>query len=151
MYLRTIKVCVSRSLLSEFKRKAKAAFPQETFGYLLGRDAGTVVEVEELYIPLDVDEWCSVNSVTISDEWLPDAKRHAAEHGLKVVGDIHSHPYRHREVGKLKPDCSPSAVDIDGGIQTISAICQVRQCKTGRLVATVRFWGPMFPVEEHIT
>ena len=150
MYLRTIKVCVGRGVIAEFKKEAKSSFPKETFAYLLGRDAGTTVEIEELFTPRDVDEWCTENSVTVSDEWMPAAKKHAADHGLKVVGDIHSHPFRYGETGKMKPGCAPSEEDIDSGMRMISAICQVQQCKGGKLIASVRFWGPMFPVEEHI-
>jgi proteasome lid subunit RPN8/RPN11 len=151
MYLRTIKVCVSRGLINEFKGEARVAFPRETFAYLLGRDAGTIVEIEELFTPMDVDEWCTETGVDISDDWLPAAKKHAREHGLKVVGDIHSHPFRYGEIGKLKPECTPSEEDIDNGMPWIVGICQVNQAKTGRLTTRVRFWGPMFPVEEHIS
>lgn len=150
MNLRTIKVHVSRTLINEFKKEAKEAFPKETFAYLIGSDAGTSVEIEELFVPLDVDEWCDSNSVNISDQWLPAARRQAGYHGLKVIGDIHSHPYKHGEMGNMKPDCAPSADDIDGGLPYINAICHVRELKNGKLISQVRFWGPMFPVEEHI-
>lgn len=151
MYLRPIKVCVSRGLINEFKKEAREAFPKETFAYLLGRDAGTLVEIEELFTPMDVDEWCTETSVDISDEWLPAARKHAREHGLAVVGDIHSHPFRYGEIGKLKPECAPSEQDIDGGMPWIAGICQVQQRRGGSLITKLRFWGPMFPVVEQLT
>lgn len=150
MNLRKIQVHVSRSIINEFKKAAKESFPNETFAFLLGRDAGTIVEIEELFIPMDVDEWCDANSVTMSDDWLPAARKHASSIGLKVVGDIHSHPYKYGEIGKIIPDCSPSEDDIDCGLPHINAVCYVRETKNSRLVSQVRFWGPMFSVEEHI-
>ena len=151
MQLRNIRICVGRKLIGEFKKEAKAVFPRETFAYLLGRDAGTVVEIEELFFPPDVNDYCSENSVTIGEDWLYSAKEHAKESSLSVVGDIHSHPYRHRDIGRLKPDCAPSAQDMDCGIPHISAICQVRERRDGSLISSVRFWGPMFPVSEEIS
>lgn len=84
MNLRTIQVHVSRTLINEFKKEAREAFPKETFAYLLGRDAGTIVEIEELFIPLDADEWCTETGVEISDEWLPARKK--ASKGARADG-----------------------------------------------------------------
>ena len=150
MRLRPIRVEVPRRIINEFKAAAKEAFPRETFAYLLGRDAGTVVEIEELFFPMDVDEWCSENGVMISDEWLPAARSEGAHHGLVVVGDIHSHPFRHKELGKVIPGCVPSEIDLEGGSPHISGICAVRELRTGRKISSVRFWGPHFPVIEEI-
>lgn len=150
MRLRTITVRVTRTVVLEFKKAAREAFPCETFAYLLGRDAGTLVEVEELFFPMDVDEWCTENGVHISPGWLPAAKKEAAHSGLKVVGDIHSHPFKHWELGSVLPECAPSEQDLDGGQHHITGICRVREFRGGRKVASIRFWGPMFPVVEEI-
>lgn len=147
MHLRTIHLKVPAKIVEEFKGQAKRAFPKETFAYLLGRDAGTVVDVEELFVPLDVDERCTETSVAGTLQWIADAKQEATESGLQVVGDIHSHPYRYEH---LYPTCAPSEGDLDDGFTQIHGICQVRQCKNGLLRTYVRFWGPLIPVIAEI-
>ena len=149
MHLRTIHLTVPAKVVQEFKQQSKRAFPKETFAYLLGRDAGTIVEVEELFVPLDVEERCSKFGVEIGADWIADARKEASAHGLRVVGDIHSHPFVRLET--LKPGCAPSECDIDHGMTQIHGICQVRKCKTGKLIANVRFWGPCIPVIAEIS
>lgn len=151
MYLRTIKVRVPRRLVGDFKLVAKEYFPREAFAYLLGRDAGTLVEVEELFVPEDLDKWVTEVSVELSPGWLVAAKRAAKDLGLTVVGDIHSHPFRYCELQGLKPEHTPSEVDIDCGLKQIHGICRVLEASTGKLRATTRFWGPQVPVIEELT
>lgn len=150
MHLRPIQLEVRRSVVIDFKRLAKEVFPLEAFAYLLGRDAGDLIEIEDLFIPNDLVDWVTPTSVSISDLWLPAAKKQAKEGGLKVVGDIHSHAYKHYELGKMKPGCVPSAIDMEEGMQTVTGICDVLEGKTGKLRSDIRFWGPMFPVRTWI-
>lgn len=151
MYLRSITVEVSRSLVDQFKAVAKEHFPREAFAYLLGRDAGTLIEIEDLFVPEDLDKHCSDMGFEIQDSWTLAAKAAAKEQGLVIVGDIHSHPFRNGEWSRrFKPEPTPSVEDIDAGLHCVNAICLVLECKTGRLRSSVRFWGPQVPVKEHI-
>lgn len=128
---------VPRRISEEFKRAAKRAFPKETFAYLVGQDAGTQLVVEELYFPEGVEQHCTEESVEVQPHWLVEAQAHAREHELTVIGDIHSHPFPH---GWEHADRSPSESDIDRAWSSVYGICLVRQDKTGRLRASIRFY-----------
>ena len=150
MNLRPIQLEVQKSVVEKFKRAAKEAFPLETFAYLLGRDAGTSVEIEDIFIPNNVLECVTTTSVLIDDSWLPAARKEARDLGLTVVGDIHSHPFRYGEEGDLRLHSAPSAIDMENGLKGINGICAVVQSKSGRLRSRVTFWGPMCEVRERL-
>lgn len=152
MHLRTIQLEVKRSVINEFKRLSKEVFPREAFAYLLGRDAGTIVEIEDLFIPLNLLDFSTNLSITIDEGWLPAAKRQAAELGLSVVGDIHSHAWTQHELAMMsphRPDVQPSVKDLETFHQ-ISGICNVLQMSNGKFRSKIKFWGPMFQVAEKI-
>ncbi len=144
------KVDIPRRLVDEFKKAAKAAFPRETFAYLIGHEAGTSVGVEELYFPEDLDTHTTEESVNVADHWLIDAKAHARDIEATVLGDIHSHPYKHRR-GHGEPDRSPSESDIDRAWSNLYGICLVRQDKNGRLRASIRFYSRQPEVNMRVT
>lgn len=90
-----ITVRAKRSLLDHFRRAAKMAFLKggnETYAILIGHEECDVVEITELYIPENVAQFCSRDSVDVQDEWLADAADIAQEAGAQIVGDLHSHP-----------------------------------------------------------
>lgn len=140
---------VPDKIIQQFKQQAKAAFPRETFAYLIGIDAGTSVEVEDLYVPDNVDDHCGYNFVTIQPHWEIEAMEHARDDGRDVLGDIHSHPYTAMD-GVTKPDRAQSEADMDCNATGLCGICTVVESRSGRLRASVRFWGPTTTVETVI-
>lgn len=148
MRLRTINLYVPPKIIEEFKKQAKRSFPKESFAYLLGRDAGTQVEIEELHTPHGVEQHCTEGSVSIGENWLSEARKEARTSGLTVVGDIHSHPFLCPK--SYSPGCAPSEGDLDDGMTQIHGICQVWKTKSDKLQAKVRFWGPIVPVKVNI-
>lgn len=152
MHLRPITIEVRSPVISDFKRLAKEVFPKEAFAYLLGRDAGNLVEIEDLWVPPDLASHTCETFVEISPTWIKPAKRAAKDLGLSVVGDIHSHPFTYSQLGNnsLKWLASPSVGDMESGLEWITAICAVVQNKDGRFRSTVKFWGPMFPVRTWV-
>lgn len=137
-----------RSLAEEFKRAAKAAFPREEYGILLGKATRDgIVRPSRLYIPPDTAIFCGESWVSMQDHWWKDAKKLAKAEGLSLLGDLHSHPYPAEYV----PDktAGPSAQDLDGcwyltkktrRKNPIFGICSVYP--TGRgLDCTFRFWN----------
>lgn len=123
--LRPIKVEVPRSVARQFRELSKRQFPKEAFAVLIGRSAGTIVEVEELWIPDDLDEHTSTLEVRVQLDWWKDANKAAKELGLEIVGDIHSHCYELAE---------------------LTGICQVTENKQRERRARIRFWGPQIEV-----
>ncbi len=125
----------------EFKRRAKAAFRRETFAFLIGTIAGDHAHLDELYWPDDVDEHCTESAVDIQDGWYADAQDYARESEAVILGSAHSHPYANGG-GSLK-DRAHSETDLDSPVsRMISGICVVQETKSGRLRASMRWWGP---------
>ncbi len=153
MLILPIKVNVRRHVINRFKKAAKEAFPKETFAFLLGHNAGTLVDVEDLYFPEGIAKLSTVNSVEIPDELVSEARAYAKEEALTIVGDIHSHPFQWAELKRscTKPESTPSETDLRSGWYHISAICLVCEDSKGRLTASKpRFWGPLVPTFEEI-
>jgi len=142
--MRSIRVEVSRKLLDQFKREAKLAFPREKFAYLVGHDCCSDVYVEDLYFPDGVDACCTEDTVNVRPHWIIEARAHASDIEAEVLGDIHSHPFRH---GTGDPDRSPSEHDIDRAWGSIYGICLVHQDRNKRLRSSIRFWAAQPPVE----
>ncbi len=133
----------------EFKRAAKAAWPSEAFGYLLGTVAGDHVYIESLYVPDDMAEHCTHNRTEIQPEWLIDAQEAAKEDGLIICGDLHSHPFRYRETRGVIQDRVQSEGDLDCPHKwLVAGVCVVQEMRNKRLRASTRFWGPTVEVRR---
>lgn len=146
-------VCPSK-IAEEFKRLAKKAFPKETISYLCGTLVGDSVVIDALYTPDNVGKYSTSISISIQPEWSIEAAEFAKEEGLCVVGDVHSHPVT-KEDRKLGVSAShaQSEVDLESrGLnwQQISGICLVTESKTGKLRASIKFWGPTIPLDVRI-
>jgi proteasome lid subunit RPN8/RPN11 len=141
---------IPRRLVEEFKNAAKRAFPRETFAYLIGHEAGTSVGIEELYFPDGLEKHTTEAAVNVQPHWLIDAQAHARDIEATVLGDIHSHPFKHRR-GHGEPDRSPSESDIDRAWSNLYGICLVRQDKNGRLFSSIRFYSRQPEVITRIT
>ncbi len=155
MRLAPIRLEVPAKLTRDFKRQAKEAFPIETVAYVLGRDAGTIAEAHELYIPDGVQECCTAHYFIPQPHWAIEAAAAAKDEGLCVLGTIHSHPYTFREIGNRKPDRTPSEGDHDSRLLHVGVgiygICAVQQYENGKLRASIRFWGPTCHLDTQVT
>jgi len=49
----------------------------------------------------------------INPEWFIDAQEHAKELDLSLVGNVHSHPYTHKETGNRVQDRTETEADRD--------------------------------------
>jgi len=155
-----LRLDMPRRLEREFKRQAKAVFPRECYGILLGTVAGDSVVVDEIWIP-PVEElraFATPTEVTTEGvtKWYLDAIERAREEDLTIVGDVHSHPYPWSTYGGQNKDRTQSESDLESqefsnplvcGICTISE--QARE--GGRLRASFRWWGRTISLETRYT
>lgn len=148
--MRAIEVSVERSVLEDFKRRAKVAFPRETMAYLIGRDLGDRMSIEGLYVPMGQAVYCSALKVAIPPRWEDEAREHARGLGAAVIGDIHSHPRCYHEWKGQLSERTPSETDHKQGWAGLSGICVVSEQRRGGLLASVCFYGPSLPVRIRI-
>lgn len=146
--VREIRLEIPRRLVEQFKRQAKAAWPREAFAFLLGRDAGDVVEFEDLYVPDGIQ--ATETEITHNPAHMVEAREFAHDDGLDVVGDIHSHPRRYARWGGSLLERTPSEGDHEIGWRGIAGVCVVAEQRDGRLRAAVKFYGPSIPVVERV-
>lgn len=145
---------ISKKLVSEFKAQAKSAFPKETIAYLCGTLEHNIITIEELWVPEDVLRYCTHDTVTIKPEWAIEAIEYAKDNDMVICGTIHTHPFTKEELAIYSGTGKhQSEADIDScGLawQQISGICVVKESKSGRLSASIRFWGPTVPLDVRI-
>lgn len=152
LVLEPIKLKIKKSVTQDFKKLAKSLYPKELFAVLLGHDCGTLIEIEDLYVPENIDRHTTKFGFEIKPEWWFYAHEKAKEEDLKIVGDIHSHCFDEFEsAGRVKLEPTPSEVDINYGLMHISGICLITRGPTGRLRSRIRMWGPQVQVlEEYV-
>lgn len=152
----TPKICVPARLTRSFLKRVKSSFPVEALGYLIGRiDENGTAQVEEIYLPKDLDKQSTTGEVTVTHNWFREARARAKSIKGIVLGDIHSHPYTRLEmiarksITKSPLDCSPSESDLTrvkpGGI---SGIVLVTEGPSGMLRTRTRYWGPVVACQE---
>lgn len=150
-----IAVDCPSSIIQRFKKKAKAAFPKETLSFLYGQIVGNHVYIDGIWTPPNIDEHCGHSVVYMQPEWDIEAIEYAKEHDAQVCGTIHSHPFRRTELDQfVYPDHAQSQADIEAcgmAWEQISGICRVLETRSGRLRASVKFWGPTVPLAVKIT
>lgn len=147
-----IVIHVPERLTNQFKKQAKASFPNETYAYLLGHHEDGKIFVDDLYSPPNIDDFCAPGIVNVQWDWITSAKRHGRRNDMIIVGDIHSHPYNKAQAKKYSADLSPSETDWDGlAAGQIMGICLVKQTKDGKLRAKTKFYGPMPQVKVKTT
>lgn len=147
-----MRLLVPRKVNQGFIARAKAAFPKETLGYLIGRtNKNGTLQVEEIYYPSDLEQHQQDDAVNVQWRWFREARRRAKQLKATVLGDVHSHPYTSEEilVWKRQPDCSPSEGDLERtkpGL--LMGICLIKQSSNGALRTRLRWWGPTIKVSE---
>lgn len=146
---------IHTKIVAKFKRKAKEIFPLESWGYLMGNTQDSCLEITHIWIPEDLEQYAKKDKVNPPPHWPILALEYCEEHDLTPLGSIHSHPYMYNELhheGKricVNPDHATSEADSLSGITTqVHAICRILQSRSGRLTATIKFWGPEIPVKE---
>lgn len=124
------RVRIKKGQLDYFRKKARAT-KKEVMGYLVGKVISPeLVVVEEIAYTTQyfTQTECAVQW---SGEEYERVKKSAEERGLRIIGDIHSHP-------NWWP--VPSPTDFKGQFQEghrITGICSVMNGKT-----KVYFWIP---------
>ena len=150
MLIRQVTVQVSPEVTEAFKAKAKANFPKEAFAYLLGHQDNETIQIDDLFYPTGVDDYCHPGYVDVQDKWIRQVRRRAKQTGVMIVGDIHSHPYAIAEIEARRPhhpDTSPSTIDWERTrFGLLMGICLLTETTNGRLRAKIKFWGPLVPV-----
>lgn len=139
-----VTIHVSAKLTDDFKKKAKESFPKETFAYLLGRLTDDKIHIEQLFFPVDVNQFCNHNTVNVQNHWAKEARREAKHQELVIIGDIHSHPFKNKQTKIYSMDAAPGEADweaLEDG--HIMGICLVAELKNGNLRARTKFWGPI--------
>ena len=145
-----MRVTYSRRLIDKFKAEAKRIYPKEAFAVLLGKRAGEMVRIDQLYIPDAQERLCTATCVPRADLWLNQARLLAATIGVDVLGEIHSHSEDHT----FKHDVAPSEDDWTRAGQLESAthgVCSLRKYPSGRMSARVRFWPSRLGIAERVT
>jgi proteasome lid subunit RPN8/RPN11 len=143
---------ISARLVESFELAAKRAFPRETYGFLLGTPSIRSTVVERIWIaPLEgLKDYSTEAALVIAPEWTVAALEMAEEEGLKIIGDIHSHPYRYWK-GASTRDRTPSEYDFDGQKLPIMGICCVTEQANRSLRASTRFWPQLRPLKVTLT
>lgn len=145
-----ITFTIPRKFILKFQKQARDAFPKETITYYVGHNAGTSIEVIDMWTP-DPQELAveaSRMEIAIPNMWLAEAAEFALEREATVVADCHSHAYRYKDLGTWRPDCGPSQDDLI--CQHVFGICSVYQGATGKLRSYTRFFGPVVPVNTQV-
>ncbi len=142
-----IRIEIPRAVKAKFRRKAREAFPKETYAYLFGRRAGGLYIVEDLWVPPDVEKHCTKSFVFIQEHWEVAAYEEAKEEGLEVIGDIHSHPQAFKIWNGSEAENVPSIGDHREGWSGICGICLVSEKHDGKLRTKVDFYSPCLPAE----
>ena len=135
-------------ILESFYRRAARIFPKEFYCYLVGEVDGEDVVVREAIYPQAGEIIGDENFVLPSNYFFQRAKKEAAESGLYVVGDLHSHCY---DVGELGLDSgysdpSPSYADFTRlgkppfkGFRFFG-ICEIVEKRNGRKSKKFTWW-----------
>lgn len=145
---KTVTVEIPRKVSSSIRLQAKFAYPRETIGFLLGRRAGTLYEIEDLWTPPQVVS----SRVTVDlTPWHPAAAHEAAqEEGLEVLGAWHSHPRPWELWRGMMSENTPSTGDQRLGWEGICGICAVVEPFAGPLKTRLDFYAPNPPVSVKI-
>jgi proteasome lid subunit RPN8/RPN11 len=89
-----LNVTISQRLLRQFYRRARAAYPLETYCVCLGRLVGkNAISIEELVFPDAEDVIQHEDFVIPAPAWLYAVREATKQLDIDVVGDLHSHCY----------------------------------------------------------
>lgn len=125
------RVIISKSLLSAFRKRALAAYPNETMQTLWGRLSGNSVIVTSMRTP---EQKVSETEVVFYED---DLSSPAVDTREQYLGTIHSHPEC--------LDATPSQVDWDTSFEAgeyVFGIMRIVKKVNGRFTTEVAWWEP---------
>lgn len=145
---KTVNVEIPGKLSRSIRLQAKGAWPRETIGFLLGRRAGTLYEVEDLWTPPGI----SSSKVNVDlTPWHPAAAAEIAQNDeLELLGAWHSHPRPWELWRGMVAENTPSTGDQRLGWEGICGICAVIEPFAGPLTTRLDFYAPNPPVSVKI-
>lgn len=108
-----MRVILPQKQIDKFKKVCKAAFPNERYALLLGRNGENVHIVTDIFIPEEQEPYSTNIEIVPQSAWFYDAQKLAEEKDVIILGDIHSHCIDRK--GNKDVDSSPSEADWDGG------------------------------------
>lgn len=150
-----MQVKFKKGLGERFVTKAKKDFPAEHLVALLGKQTGEESYVVEAILEPNEDEITvdpAGNWIDVEDKFIKRAEKVAADLGLLLLGDLHSHCY----ITEERSDPVPSFIDFErfrhGPLKKflIFGICELRKYKSGKVYKTFSFWEAKPPVKSNI-
>ena len=134
------KVKVHKGALDYFRKKARQAAPLEIQAYLAGR----VISIDTV----EIVKFLYTNNYAMQDtnnvQWYADDynkfKEEIEAEGLRIIGEIHSHP---------EWDAVMSKADYNANVTQQSIICGI--CSILGKKTRVRFWTPTSALPCKIT
>jgi proteasome lid subunit RPN8/RPN11 len=123
------RVRVKKSALNYFRKLARDSSRLEIQAFLLGNILSVnEVEIVEFCYPTEYHTQKSNGVCWTADEYALVVKK-ADEEGLRIIGDIHSHP---------QWDAVMSSIDYQSAITENLAVCGI--CSVYNNRTRVRFW-----------
>lgn len=138
----------SSGVLSKMRRRSIAAFPKEAYGIYLGRRQGKVLLIEQMIIP---KARAKTDQVMVEASEFALAETEAEEHGLKLLGSFHSHPFYERELydgASLREAASPGKTDVDHSWGDIMSVVTVVQRRDKTFTTRTEHYGKMHRVKR---
>lgn len=131
-------VLVDRQELTKFRRRARTAYPRETFAFMVGERVGGQFRVSYFDYPKAMRTTLGVD---VNSAEIVAVEQRAKREGLSLLGGIHTHPDSR--------EASPSEHDYRDAAkynEVVQGICAVWK-ENGRLFTKVRFYCG-FPLAE---
>jgi proteasome lid subunit RPN8/RPN11 len=125
------KVKISKSQLDRFRKLSRKYAPFEIQAYLIGEISSLNMITVDRFAYTSVYRIQTINEVQWGTEEFNKLKQKVESDGLKIVGDIHSHP---------EADAVMSKTDYIGTVTENLALCGI--CSIYGKHTKVRFWTP---------
>jgi proteasome lid subunit RPN8/RPN11 len=125
------KVKISKSQLDRFRKLSRKYAPFEIQAYLIGEISSLNMITVDRFAYTSVYRIQTINEVQWGTEEFNKLKQKVESDGLKIVGDIHSHP---------EADAVMSKTDYIGAVTENLALCGI--CSIHDKRTKVRFWTP---------
>lgn len=143
-----MNLVIPRRGVEAFKDLCKRAFPVERFGVLLGTMSNDrwSVAVGRIWTPREEEarEFCSKSRIVTPGSWWDEAQEEAADEGLMIVGDVHSHCFEGPSDGvRSETDLNRSKWWAVEGVVT------VWPTRKGALRSRVCWWGSTIKVNTY--
>jgi hypothetical protein len=148
--MKQINIALPRKIDKLFKDEAKRLFPKECYAIMVGHcDRKGNLAISDLYFPDVYGMASNTDEVNVLPEWWRHAERLAESKDMVLLGDIHSHPFTHKECKIYNASHAPSEADWLGTTGAnpfwrewfVQGICVIRETKAHKLLSSMKFWG----------